>query len=493
MKNKRVFAMSMAALLCASSITVSAKSALDSICGQIENRYYGTLSQAGRSANDPILEGSHFIPGTAAKIYELPLNLENERKLLESAGEVYEGSLFSHLRDTGTTCVQVTGPRDPVRGTAIVNDLFTEQVLEGDKGFSYSLDLDEIHQSMLSDTKLDLKKTNAYLTVISGLLTGILFTDGKNEIVYVLYPTKAVQEELPGRHTMLTKEDLVRCISEYASELVRQEKDDKDKNDSGSRTERFLEKSGIVSGKKRRVFKAYAPPTGGETASSEGEADGQEADGLVREDLAWENIEAGYYGDIVLSDKLAEEAARKGEHFIPGTAVKIYETPHYLGTKAGLNEFVSTAEKDGMVSCIVDSGRTCVQVTGPEDPIPGTAIVDGDSVEQVMIADIGRSCRLNLDENCKDRLRSSGMDLTKARAYYTVFGELMTGVLFSDGKTELAQVIIPAKAGGALMQEGEILTKEETLSLIRECEIERIKHDGRIDEMFTDKPDPYTG
>lgn len=204
-------------------------------------------------------------------------------------------------------------------------------------------------------------------------------------------------------------------------------------------------------------------------------------------DAIWEDIEAGYYGNLPKSSKAVNDSILEGSRFIPGTAVKIYETPLYLGTRAGLNDFVSTAEKDGVFSCIADSGKFCVQVTGPNDPVPGTAIVEANHVEQVLEADKGHTCRLNLDENCQNRLTSAKMNLKETTAYYTIFDGLLTGVLFTDGKNEMVQVMFPAKAVYHETQAGEMFTKEEFLRFIREHEAELTQYEGTTEGLGTDK------
>lgn len=479
MKNKRVFALSMAALLCASSMTVFAKSAMDAICGKIEDGYYGNLPQSSERRNDSILEGSHFISGTAVKIYEIPLSLEGEAELDKFIGEVEKDSLFSRLDDSGKTCVQVTGLKDPVPGTAIVNELWTEQVLVADKGFSCRLNMDKACQNALT-VKLDLKKTNAYFTVFNGLLTGILFTDGKNEMVQVMYPSKVVKGKLQSGD-MLTKEKLIRFVRENAIELIEYEKNIEDLNENirncnYNKSCIFLEKSGIVSGKKRRVFEAYAPPTGGETASSAAGA----SMGSV-----WDKMEAGYYRNLPVDPLIP------GIQTVPGTAVRLYRSAEFLGTKNKAEDFIRTVEKKGIIANLVPD--VYLSLAGnAANPRADTIIVDGEHRSTILPWDGGACYRFDLSNADREMLRKSGLDLKKTKAYFIELNGLLTGIVFTDGAHEMVQVKQPGEAYPGL-EAGKVCTPQELIRLMRE-QMDRLPADeGTVGWAGTDKPDPAVG
>lgn len=210
-------------------------------------------------------------------------------------------------------------------------------------------------------------------------------------------------------------------------------------------------------------------------------------------DAVWNKMEDTYYGDLPKTRAAIDDAILGDGNIISGTATQLYGSNANLGTKAGVAEFIASAEEKGIMASLEARNVYYVKANDPEASQPSTAIVRNNKIGQVYVGNNGRNYRLNLNEKCRSALSDSNLDLDKTSVHYAIINGLMRCFVFTDGENEMVQVKTPTRDLYDFVQEGDLFTAEELVKFIREHEAVLTQYEGTIEGLGTDKPNPVVG
>lgn len=139
------------------------------------------------------------------------------------------------------------------------------------------------------------------------------------------------------------------------------------------------------------------------------------------------------------------------------TVAQLYASELDLSDPEGYNDFINTVSGGQKVKDLCEpTNLYFATVSGPADPIPGTAILQTEGsnviVQQVIEADRGELYQVNLSTPMKSTLTRSSMKMDQSGATLIALEGYMQGVLITDGTEEYVLVtssvrdIIPANS-----------------------------------------------
>lgn len=199
------------AMTCMLSINISAVS--DHEWANLEQKYYaGSVRTRGLTATtaeeSKVLRGSTLDSSKFVQSYAATKDVLYAEQLEEVVSEIRSGKKIADMITAENLFLSVaSGNADPIPGTAVIqrdgSSYQVIQILEGDRGTSFSLNLSSERKQAIQESGLDVQNADVKFIRFDGYLTAILISDDNLEL---LLPITSVYEDLSPKDVLTAAE-----------------------------------------------------------------------------------------------------------------------------------------------------------------------------------------------------------------------------------------------------------------------------------------------
>ena len=207
-------------------------------------------------------------------------------------------------------------------------------------------------------------------------------------------------------------------------------------------------------------------------------------------DIIWNTISQKYYHTYKETRSLNKDILNGGK-LISNRAVNIYNIPNDLTTKEGLESFLQTTMKGGLMDTIQPTEELYIEFQGSNYPIQGTAVIEENNIKYLQLAEHPAQT-LNLDDELRENLTQSSLNLEKTQPYYVSFTGLMSAIVFDDGNSQVIKPQTLSLFSVNLFDVNEVYTVEELLEIIQNNKNYLTSFEDINNNLDPVTPNPYT-